>query len=167
MNMPKVRSEQPVLPSLLDRLIDEDPSAAREPMQGPTATLANIKASIRRDLEWVLNTRLFMPQRTDTYPELRRSLVTYGLPDFSTVLLGSEEHREMFRATVQATIERLEPRLCRLQVQINSAGEEYERALYLQISALLLIEPDPIPLLFDSRIRTLERGVRLRELRHG
>lgn len=165
--MTKVRSQLPVLPSLLDRLIDDDPDQPLDRTHSAPTLLRDIKINLRRDLEWLLNTRLYRPQHFDSYPELRRSLVAYGLPDFSTVQLGSEEHREEFRAIIQATIERLEPRLRRVQVDISPAGEAHERTLYLRINAVLMIEPDPVPLLFDSRIRGLDRTVQLQELRHG
>lgn len=165
--MAKLRAQQPLLPSVLDRLIDEDPNVPHEPIRPVGSLLSDIKANVRRDLEWLLNTRLYHDQSLDAYPELRRSLVTYGLPDFSTVLLGSTEHREAFRATVQSAIERLEPRLSRIAVEISSTGEAHDRTLYLKITAVLLVEPDPVPLLFDSRIQALDRAVRLRELRHG
>jgi len=31
----------------------------------------------------------------------------------------------------------------------------------------LMVEPDPVPLIFDSRVRTVDRAVSLRELSHG
>jgi type VI secretion system protein ImpF len=165
--MAKIRSQQSVLPSVLDRLIDEDPDAVQESARPVAVLLQDIKANIRRDLEWLLNTRLYLQQRIDLYPELKTSLVAYGLPDFSTVLLGSAEHRERFRLAIQDTIERFEPRLRRVQVEISPSGEEHDRTLYLKIMALLMVEPDPVPLLFDSRIRALERAMELRELHNG
>lgn len=165
--MARIRSQQPVLPSLLDRLIDEEPEVGLEPIKPAAALLQDIKANIRRDLECLLNTRLYRPLDLARYPELQSSVVNYGLPDFSTVLLGSAEHREGFRQAIRATIERFEPRLRRVQVEISPSGEEHDRTLYLKITGLLMVEPDPVPLLFDSRIRALERAMQLRELRHG
>jgi len=156
-----------IVPSLLDRLIDEDPGQALEIVPLPAVRLEQVKAAVRRDLENLLNTRLYRRVPLDAYPELARSVVNYGLPDFSTVLLGSAEHREHFRRTVQATIERFETRLRRVQVTLAPTAEEYQRSLHLKISALLMIEPAPVPLLFDSRVRAHDREVKLRELRHG
>lgn len=164
--MARIRSVQPLLPSLLDRLLDDAPDTAVEPAKPVGVALQDIKANIRRDLEWILNTRSVRPERADAYSELQCSLVTYGLPDFSAVLLGSEAHREEFRLSIQAAIERLEPRLQRLQVAFRQTSHE-ERTLYLRISALLLIEPDPIPLLFDSRIRHVDKTLRLRDASRG
>lgn len=165
--MARPRHQQAVLPSLLDRLIDDEPDQRLEAVRPAGAELRALKDGLRRDLENLLNTRRYRQQSLTPYPELQRSVVSYGLPDFSTVLLGSAEHREHFRQTVQATIERFETRLRGVGVEIAQVGEEHERTLYLKITALLMIEPDPVPLLFDSRIRALDRVVTLRELRHG
>ncbi|MEX0731279.1 MAG: type VI secretion system baseplate subunit TssE [Aquisalimonadaceae bacterium] len=166
--MARIRSQQPVLPSLLDRLIDDDPDQTEDGAQSSPALLQGIRAGVRRDLENLLNTRLYRQSAAIApYPELTKSVLSYGLPDFSTVQLGSEEHRERLRAMIQNTIERFESRLRRVSVDIVDTGEEQDRTLYLKITALLLVEPDPVPLLFDSRIHALDRMVRLRELRHG
>jgi len=165
--MTRIRSQQPVLPSLLDRLIDDAPVQQKEVAKPAPVVLRDAKANIRRDLENLLNTRLHQQYPLERYPELKQSTINYGLPDFSSVLLGAAEHREVFRLTIERTIKHFEPRLQRARVQITTAGEEHERTLHIQITALLMVEPDPVPLLFDSRIRALDRIMKLRELRHG
>lgn len=165
--MARVRAQQPVLPSLLDRLLDDAPEDRHEPPKATTQLLADFKGGVRRDLENLLNTRLYRQQAIEPYSELARSVVNYGLPDFSTVLMGSAEHREEFRRIIQDTITRFEPRLKRVRVDVTQNEEDRDRTLYLRITALLLVEPDPVPLLFDSRLRALDRVVKLRELRHG
>jgi len=165
--MARVRHQQAVVPSLLDRLIDDDPAQTSEAAQPAAVLLHELKAGVRRDLENLLNTRLYRQDAVAPYPELQTSVANYGLPDFSTVLLGSAEHREHFRRTIETTIERFETRLQRVRVSLAPPNDEHERTIHLKITALLMIEPDPVPLLFDSRIRALDRVVRLRELRHG
>ncbi len=165
--MARIRTDQPVLPSLLDRLIDDEPQQILSSVKGFSILLKEIKANIRRDLENLLNTRIYRQNDIDELNELEQSLVNYGLPDFSRVQYSSEEHRERFRAVVQQAIKKFEPRLQRVRVDISPAGEEYERTLYLKISAVLMVEPNPVPLIFDSRVHTLDRAVKLRELQHG
>lgn len=167
--MARAQLQHPVLPSLLDRLIDEEPGKHLESVRSPAEMLQEMRAAVRRDLENLLNTRLFREVDAKAYPQLETSLANYGLPDFSTVQLGAPEHRENLREIIRGTIERFETRLRRVSVELLDAGDEgeRERRLHLQISALLMVEPDPIPLLFDSRIHALDRMVRLREKRHG
>lgn len=165
--MARVRAQQPVLPSLLDRLLDDAPEDRHDAPKATPKLLADFKAGVRRDLENLLNTRLYRQDAIKPYHELPRSVANYGLPDFGTVLMDSPEHREQFRQIVQDTITRFEPRLQRVRVDVAQNGESHDRTLYLRITALLLVEPDPIPLLFDSRLRALDRVVKLRELQHG
>lgn len=166
--MSRLRSQLPVLPSLLDRLLDDEPGRRQEVARPAATVLADLKANIRRDLENLLNTRLPLEEAWLTpYPQLRRSLLNYGLPDFSTVVFGDPAQREQFRLTVQYAIERFEPRLRQIRVEVDQEGDEHARTLYLKITALLMVEPDPVPLLLDSRVHTPERLLRLRELRYG
>jgi len=167
MSMAKVRTDQPVLVSLIDRLIDEDPAQALEVVKPASSLLRDAKDNIRRDLENLLNTRLYRQADLTDYPELDQSVVNYGLPDFSSVQFSSAEHREYFRELIESTIIKYETRFRRVRVEITQAGDEHERTLYLKINALLMLEPDPVPLLFDSRIQAMDRVVKLRELRHG
>ena len=165
--MAKIRSHQPVMPSLLDRLIDDNPHHALELVMPVSTNLTSYRKSIRRDLENLLNTRLYRQSNISAYPELQKSVVNYGLPDFSTVQFSSAEHREEFRQSLEQTIEQYETRFKRVRVEITQTGEEYDRTLYLKINALLILEPDPVPVLYDSRIHALDRAVTLRELEHG
>jgi len=167
--MVKIRTDQPVLPSLLDRLIDNDPRNRQESAisRSHGVVLRDIKNSIRRDLEWLLNTRVYRSEPPAGLTELDVSIVNYGLPDFSVIHLGSDEGKQEFRQRVSDAIEKYEPRFRNVDVELEQIGEEYERTLYMKISAVLMIEPDPIPLLFDSRVKALDKAVRLREINHG
>jgi len=163
----KVRTDQPALPSLLDRLIDEDPDSHISASKSYGVLLSDIKNSIRRDLECLLNTRLYRKSVPEKFSELDVSLVNYGLPDFSVIQLGSDDGKEEFRVKVQNIIEKYEPRFKQVYVELEQTGEDYERTLYMKISAILMIDPDPIPLIFDSRVKTIDKAVRLREVNHG
>lgn len=165
--MAKLRMDQPVLPSLLDRLIDDEQDLLNDVEKPYSVLLADIKNSIRRDLECLLNTRLHRKPSPEKYTELSTSVVNYGLPDFSFVQLSSDEGKEELRLQVQTLIEKYEPRFRQVHVELAQIGEDYERTLYMKISAVLLIEPDPIPLLFDSRVKSVDKAVHLRELNHG
>ena len=165
--MARIKTDQPVLPSLLDRLIDDDPDNHKVTAKAYGAVLADIKSSIRRDLECLLNTRLYRGQLPEKLSELDVSIVNYGLPDFSVIQLESDDGKEEFRSQVKSIIEKFEPRFSHVMVDLEQIGEEYERTLYMKISAVLMIEPDPVPLLFDSRVKTMDKAVHLREINHG
>jgi type VI secretion system protein ImpF len=55
--MPRWEPEQSVSLSFLDRLIDLDPKVASDGPPSRAKSVRQLKASLRRDLEWLLNTR--------------------------------------------------------------------------------------------------------------
>ena len=157
-------STEPVVPSLLDRLLDDAPDRVAD---DAAPTVQDVRASVRRDLENLLNTRMIRQDGTAPHEELAQSIITYGLPDFSAIQLGVTEHKENLRRAVQTTIERFEPRLRRVSVELLDIGDDLERVLHLRISAVLMMEPEPVPLHLDSRIHAADRMLKLRERRHG
>lgn len=163
----RIRSNQPLIPSLLDRLIDDKPEHSLESVPNFSKLLKDIKANIRRDLENLLNTRLYHFTNMEKYPELAQSAVNYGLPDFSHIQFDNDDARENFRCLVEDTITRFEPRFQRVIVDIVPVGSSFERVLHLKISAVLMVEPDPVPLIFDTKVRPSDRTLTLQELAHG
>ena len=55
--MTRAQPNQPLVPSVLDRLLDDNPGAKSEPPQSRHQVLRDLKQSVRRDLENLLNTR--------------------------------------------------------------------------------------------------------------
>jgi len=164
----RIGANETVLPSLLDRLIDDDASGVGGgAVSRDGSRLNTLRAGVRRDLENLLNTRLAQQPPVDKYPELARSVVNYGLPDFSSVVLGASEERDAFRTRVQQTIERYEPRFRQVRVEIVPAGTEGDRTLHLKITAILMVEPDPVPLRYESQVHATDRFVRLEEISDG
>jgi hypothetical protein len=89
--MAKPRATQPLKTSVLDRLLDENPGVATDPPALESKSHRELRRSVRRDLENLLNTR----QRALSWPknlqELDCSLLSYGIPDFAAINLGSAE----------------------------------------------------------------------------
>ena len=76
--MARIRGEGPVSVSILDRLLDDDPKRSEEAMPTRAQSLRNLKIGLRRDLEWLLNTR--QPVEIPNSLELQKSVYLYGLP---------------------------------------------------------------------------------------
>jgi type VI secretion system protein ImpF len=157
--MAKHPTEQSLLPSVLDRLLDDEPDVQREAPAGPHQLLRDLKQSVRRDLENLLNTRV----RYHTWPqhltELKQSLVSYGLPDFTGVNLSSGKDREDFCKHIQSVIQQFEPRLANVSVVPISSAEPLDRTFHFRIDALLRTEPSPEPVVFDSNVEPATGGV--------
>ncbi len=150
--MSRIRTDQPLVPSVLDRLLDDDPGVSTEPPKSRTQVLRELKQSVRRDLENLLNTRWRCVAWPPKLEQLERSLINYGIPDFSAANLSSSEDRELFRQALAASIEAFEPRFKRVEVKLLDAEESIDRTLRFRIDALLYAEPAPEPVVFDSAL---------------
>lgn len=148
--MSRVSSQQPLLPSVLDRLIDLEPDVSTEPAWRQSQPLREYEMSVLRDLEALLNTRQTLADIPEGYCELPRSVLAYGLPDFSAAGIGSPQERELLRRAVLGTIEQFEPRLCEVRVVLHPVENTFDRTLRLTVHALLRVEPDPVPITFDT-----------------
>lgn len=139
-----------LVPSILDRLIDEQPDNSREPAERRQQSVRELEMAVARDLEWLLNTRQEMLNDLPSeYQELSRSLVTYGLPDFTSCSLAIEDDRLRVLRAVERTIARFEPRLLRVRVQLENSRNQ-DRGLRFRIDALLQVDPSPEPVTFDA-----------------
>jgi len=61
--MARVDLDQPLLPSVLDRLLDANPDLSRDPPKSRGQHLAELRQAVRRDLEALLNARRHAPVR--------------------------------------------------------------------------------------------------------
>ena len=150
--MSKIRRDQPLVPSILDRLLDEEPDISREPAKSRAQVLREMKSSVRRDLENLLNTRWRCSHWPPSLEELAVSLVNYGIPDFTGGNLGSASDRNELRRIIETTIRRFEPRFKTVRVELLENSEPLDRTLRLRIDALLHAEPAPEPVMFDSAL---------------
>jgi len=152
---------QPLLPSVLDRLLHPDPGSGGK---GRGAALRehrrehrqrDLKECIRRDLEDLLNTRWRASSWPPGLEELETSLVNYGIPDFTGANLGSPTNQEEFRRVLERVIRRYEPRFKSVKVQLLKNPDPMDRALRFRIEALLRTEPAPEPVVFDSELKPI------------
>ena len=136
--------------SILDRLIDLNPDISADPPANRSQSVRQLKASLRRDLEWLLNSRRNPDEVPETYEELFRSLYNYGLPDVTSMGLNSPRDRQRLMRLVEQTIEIFEPRLLGARVRAVDNTSSGPRILRFQIEALLKMDPAPEQVLFDT-----------------
>jgi type VI secretion system protein ImpF len=151
--MAKIKAEQPLVPSVLDRLLDDDPGVSREPAKNRHQVLRELKQAVRRDLENLLNTRMRCLTAPAHLSELKQSLVQYGLPDFAAAGLGVAQDRDAICQLLQTAIRQGEPRFKTVAVQILGNSEPLDRTLRFRIDALLSADPAPEPIVFDSILK--------------
>ena len=148
--MPRVDNELSILPSVLDRLLDDEPGTEREPIPNRFQNLRELKKAVTRDLEDLLNTRQEMLEELPSeFAEVSRSLVSYGLPDFTSFSLLSKHDRNRIRRAVEQAIAHFEPRLARVNVTLEPPRDN-DRAVRFHIEALLRLEPAPELVTFDA-----------------
>ena len=116
-----------------------------------------LKAAVARDLEALLNTRReALEELPESLEEVRRSLVTYGLPDFTAASLQSPRDRTRIRRALEDTIAAFEPRLDRVRISLEES-EGNERAMHFRVEGWLRLEPNPEPVSFDTVLQLTTR----------
>ena len=154
--MSRVRPDQYLLPSVFDRLLDDEPGTQVEAPHNRAQLLRELKLSVRRDLENLLNTRISLYPVPDDLPELKTSVLNYGIPDFTGLSMSSREQREKLRLLVEDSIRRFETRFISVRVELSTAQQSNnvkDRTVRFRIEGLLYAEPAPEPVMFDSQLR--------------
>src|SRR5208283_3179807 len=141
--MPRWEPEHTVTQSLLERLIDREPREQSEMAPTRAQSVRQLKASLRRDLEWLLNTRRNPEAAPDSLAETSRSLYNYGLPDFSALSLHSPRDRGQLLVQLERAVAVFEPRLRDVRVSMVEAPGSNSRTVHFQIEGLLQMDPAP------------------------
>lgn len=145
----------PLVPSLLDRLFDDEPDVTSgDPLWARTRTANEIREGVRRDLEMLLNTVHTRPDLATSDSELAESVLTFGLPDLTMRALDVPAEQELLCTLIQRTINRFEPRLREVRVAVRPSTDRLARAIKLQIDAVLHVDPLIERVAFDTLIES-------------
>lgn len=139
----------PVTLSILDRLLDDDPKRSQEVSFTRPQSLRALKGGIKRDLEWLLNTRRTIDPPPDSARETLKSVYHYGFEDISSKSVLSPEDQGDLVKEMESVIGIFEPRLKRVKVRMESVGGT-EHSLGFVIEGLLNVDPAPEPVRFDT-----------------
>jgi type VI secretion system protein ImpF len=138
--MPAPTIQQPLMPSLLTRLLD--PDSLRHVSQ-PGFGLQNITDSVRFDMEDLFNTRRSGVEVPKQYEQVQNSIVTYGLPDMTYFDIHNNAECEKICRMIVALINRFEPRLRSVRVSVVKADGASDRQVRFHIEGLLAVDPAP------------------------
>jgi type VI secretion system protein ImpF len=141
-------SEKSATPSVFDRLLDDDPAAEGQ-IFDRFQSLRQLRKSVGRDVEALLNTRQEALEPLPPGLEVSRSLLSYGLPDFTSLSLLNPYDRNRIRRAIEQAIINFEPRLKRVRVTLEPP-REHDRSLRFRIDALLQVNPIREPVTFDA-----------------
>lgn len=138
--------------SLLDRLIDFEPKLSQESPPFRTLSAQAMRAVIRRDLEWLLNTRCSVSQ--DELALRQRSVIDYGIIDLSTISAKNIDDYRRLAQMMEETIRLYEPRLQDLRVTVVSLSNVHRKlGAEVIIEGLLVVDAMREPVSFPMTIR--------------
>ena len=142
--MARSTSETLVTQSVLDRLmaVEEWPATRSQ-------SLRYFKEALKRDLEWLLNTRQPpLPELAD-YPMARASVINFGLPDITSLGLSSASDHGRLRRAIEICLRNFEPRLMDIRVTLEGS-DTTDRRLRFHIEGNMKLDPAPEEISFDT-----------------
>ena len=145
-------------PSLLDRLTDDDPTNPKESADKRVLSLTQLKASVLRDLAWLLNTTSLLDADATLHTAAGTSVVNFGLP----ALAGNSASNvdvPALETLIHQAIATFEPRILRhtLRVRARATAEMNHNALSFEIEGDLWAQPVPLRLMLQTDL-DLETG---------
>ncbi|CAN5817435.1 N/A [soil metagenome] len=149
--------------SVIERLIDLEPKVAEDLPLAWEDSVARKRDSVRRDLEWLLNTRRTSEPAPSEYPELQNSVFHFGLPDLTSLSADSLETRHRLLREVEACIRAYEPRLTSVRVSAGPGTLGSRHQVRFIVEALLRLDPNPERVVFDTVLEVTSGTIRMNE----
>ena len=165
--MARPTTTQALTPSILDRLIDHDPLRKVEAQATRNQVIRELRESVRRDLEVLLNTRIHCTASPKEWEAVNSTVINYGIPDYSGINLSSDDERENFAKLIQKIIIHFEPRFKTVNIKVLSNNDSYDRTFRFRIDALLKVEPAVKAIVFDSSLESVTSKFSVRDIESG
>ena len=142
--MARTTAETLVTQSVLDRLtqVDDWPSTR-------TQSVRFFREALKRDLEWLLNTRKPPLPELDSWPAARDTVINFGLPDITSLGLASASDQRSLRLAIESCLRVFEPRLTDVHVTLESS-DTADRRLRFHIEGNMSLDPAPEEISFDT-----------------
>ena len=163
--MAHIDKNKKLRPSILDRLLDDEPHNQVELDTGREQKLVQLRNSVRRDLETLLNTRYRVVEPPEEFEQLELSLLNYGLPDLATVNTLNMKKKNEFIFDLEKLLRDFEPRFKTVKVNFKKNKDKNDRTLRFSIDATLYADPFPEIVVFDSVLEPVTRTVNVEEIR--
>lgn len=163
----------------LHRLLLQNQRRAELESRGVVVSPAVLREAVRRDIEALFNTERFqsvpllspveaelatdIPLELDDFPEVRRSVVNFGVPSFSG-RSARDFDREALAREIRAVLAIFEPRLKDGETKVTVTLGDKSMGLKIEIDAVLVMTPTPERLKLRTTI-DLDNGSARTELR--
>jgi type VI secretion system protein ImpF len=151
--MARWEPEQTVTQSVLDRLIDREPASGAEAAPTRAQSVRQLKIALRRDLEWLLNSRRTPDAVGSEFQELEQSLYNFGLPDVTSLSWDSARDRGRLARMIDQVLKTFEPRLTGVRVVAVEATPGTQHVMRFQIEGMLEMDPSPEHISFDTLLQ--------------
>jgi type VI secretion system protein ImpF len=148
--MARIAPDMVVTLSVLDRLIDDEPHNSQEVAPTRAQSVRKLKEAVRRDLEWLLNTRRVAVPPDEGLEEVNHSVYIFGLPDFTTYSMASPSDQAKLMRELQTAVAYFEPRLASVRIVAMDTTTTASRTLRFRVEGLLLMDPAPEHVSFDT-----------------
>lgn len=132
-------------PTLFERLLAE-PTDSRNISHW---NIQELKDSVARDLEELLNTRSIHFDSLDDFPCAKKAVINFGILDFVGLSTANPMHRDQICQAIQETIGNQETRLTHIQVFMH-IDSDHVGSLLLTIRGVLNLKPMQEPVIFDA-----------------
>lgn len=152
-------NEKRLLAPVLDRLLGNGGD-----INQPHQILRQLRESVRRDLEFLFNTRLRCISPQEDAKHLQNSLLNYGLPDMATVNLTSADSRKDFCRVIERTILKNDPRIKSVSVKNDDKIDNEDPNIRFRVEAVLHTNPAPELIVFDSALNPISQTVNVSEI---
>ena len=100
----------------------------------------------------LLNTRKSEINGIENFSFANKSVLNFGIKDFSVVNSQTVEGQEQIRLLIKSAIELFEPRLTDVEIAVTDSTEDGKLAI--KIYGLLLVEPIATPISYDATLDT-------------
>ncbi|AVB22764.1 type VI secretion protein [Pseudomonas syringae pv. tomato] len=157
-------SQHKLLPSLLDRLLDDRPHQSTESSSQRLCSLADYKASIVRDLEILVNTRQsLVAGELEGFANLSGTILDYGMPDFTSRSVLDPQDRLLIQRQLEKAISVGDQRFQSVKVQLL-AQQTGQRMLTFRVDAVLRLQDISRQVSFDAVLQVNTQEYKVQNL---
>ena len=156
--MGRDRVERTVTQSLLERLRNVPPAHRPSDM---SESIQQLKNAVRKDIEWLFNTRRVAEPADEALEATTESLYHYGLPDISSMSAYRGNPKVRLTREIEEALRVFEPRLEDARVSFVEVEHDKHRAWRFVIEGRLLRDPKPERVVFDTVLEVANQEYRV------
>ena len=126
-------------------------------------SLRQLRAAVKRDLEWLLNTTRMPIEVPEACEEVKNSVLFFGLPDIASIFIADTGEQVRLLRSLEAAVETFEPRLVHARVTTREKYRAAQQAITFHVEAMLMIDPAPERIAFDTVLEITKGSYSVKE----